>query len=71
MKTETTNTHEEEADILKFLGDLIPDNANLKIKSWEELNKSGIIIGGPITPYNSSSELESKNYENRNNKRKL
>jgi hypothetical protein len=28
--------------------------------TWEEFNKVGT-IGGPITPYNSSSELEAKN----------
>ena len=60
MKNKTINTHEEESDILKFLGELIPDNPHLKIKTWEEFNKVGT-IGGPITPYNSSSELEAKN----------
>jgi hypothetical protein len=39
MKTETINTNEEESDILKFLGELIPDNPHLKIKTWKNLIK--------------------------------
>jgi hypothetical protein len=60
MKNKTINTHEEEVDIPKFPKELIPNSHHLKLMTWEEFNKVGT-IGGPITPYNSSSELEAKN----------